>query len=232
MLLFRRAEATHKVQAVPTANTLAQMMKDYLEVLPKTEGMSRSTLKPSCLTCFAEQDYLLSVYSSSMTSIVHAFLFDGKRFSLHPRRAADPYAERTTQGSLQTMLLVAFHKAGGMQLLNRLVLDYAQELETLSAEAEDAAKPGSTEDPKIGAKRRFKAFHCHQRFQTIMHLIKSLIANKSVLESSQTVMMTTKDKDPTDPDYFMPQELLISLRLSVFDSIETVWKSGRPFRPY
>lgn len=44
MLLFRRAEATHKVQAVPTANTLAQMMKDYLEVLPKTEGMSRFTL--------------------------------------------------------------------------------------------------------------------------------------------------------------------------------------------
>lgn len=142
------------------------------------------------------------------------------------RRAADFYAtERTTQGSLQTMLLVAFHKAGGMQLLNRLVLDYAQELESLSAEAKDASEPGSTEDPKIGAKRRFKAFHCHQRFQTIMHLIKSLIANKSVLESSQTIMMTTKDKEPTDPDYFMPQELLISLRLSVFDSIETVWKS-------
>lgn len=32
----------------------------------------------------AEQDYLLSVYSSSMIGIVHAFLFDGKSDSLCP----------------------------------------------------------------------------------------------------------------------------------------------------
>lgn len=43
MLLFRRAEATHKVQAVPTANALAQMMKDYLEVIPKSKGQSQFT---------------------------------------------------------------------------------------------------------------------------------------------------------------------------------------------
>lgn len=126
------------------------------------------------------------------------------------------------------MLLVAFHKAGGMQLLNRLVLEYANELEALSAAEQEAGAPTpgtSIEERKASGKRKYKLFHGHQRFQTIMHLIKSLIANKSVLESSQTVMMTTKDKEPTDPDYFMPHELLISLRLSVFEAIETVWKS-------
>lgn len=38
MLLFRRAEPSHKLQAIPTANTLALMIKDYLEVLPKPKG--------------------------------------------------------------------------------------------------------------------------------------------------------------------------------------------------
>jgi hypothetical protein len=40
MLLFRRAEPSHKIQAVPTANALALMIKDYLEVLPKPKGKS------------------------------------------------------------------------------------------------------------------------------------------------------------------------------------------------
>ncbi|GHJ84973.1 hypothetical protein NliqN6_1375 [Naganishia liquefaciens] len=192
MLLFRRAEPSHKLQAVPTANTLASMIKEYLEVMPKPK----------------EQEYLLSVYSSSMIGIVHAFLFD----------------ERTTQGSLQTMLLVAFHKAGGMDLISRLVLTYAAELEDLSKADKEASDAGN-EDPKLRGRRRFKLFHCYHRFQTIMHLIKSLVSNKTVLESSQTIMMVTKDKEPTDPDYFVAQDLLIALRLSVFDAIDTVWKS-------
>ncbi|KAJ9104930.1 hypothetical protein QFC19_003725 [Naganishia cerealis] len=194
MLLFRRAEASHKLQATPTADTLARMMKDYLESLPKHD----------------EEDFLLSVYSSSMVSLVHIFLFD----------------ERTTQGSLQTMLLVAFHKAGGMTLINRLVTEYAQEVERLTALEKAASSPDSMqEDEETRRRRRFKLLHCYQRFQNIMNLIKSLIANKTVLESSQTAMMTTKDKEATDPDYFMPQDLLVSLRLSVFDSIESVWQS-------
>ncbi|KAJ9117613.1 hypothetical protein QFC22_004463 [Naganishia vaughanmartiniae] len=197
MLLFRRAEASHKVQAAPTADILARIMKDYLEVLPK----------------YDEDDFLLSVYSSSMVSLVHIFLFD----------------ERTTQGSLQTMLLVAFNKAGGMTLINRLVTEYAQEVEQLIALEKAASEAENTEipqeDEETRRRRRFKLLHCYQRFQNIMNLVKSLVANKSVLESSQTAMMTTKDKAPTDPDYFMPQDLLISLRLSVFDSIESVWQS-------
>jgi hypothetical protein len=40
MLLFRRAEASHKLQAAPTADTLARIMKDYLEFLPKHDGRS------------------------------------------------------------------------------------------------------------------------------------------------------------------------------------------------
>lgn len=40
MLLFRRAEASHKIQAAPTADTLARIMKDYLEFLPKHDGKS------------------------------------------------------------------------------------------------------------------------------------------------------------------------------------------------
>lgn len=122
------------------------------------------------------------------------------------------------------MLLVAFHKAGGMQLISQLVLTYAAELETLSV-ADKGATDAGIEDAKVRGRRRFKLFHCYHRFQTIMHLIKSLVSNKTVLESSQTIMMMTKDKEPTDPDYFMPQELLIALRLSVFDAIESVWKS-------
>ncbi|KAJ9092936.1 hypothetical protein QFC21_006648 [Naganishia friedmannii] len=204
MLLFRRAEASHKLQAAPTADLLARIMKDYLEFLPKHD----------------EDDFLLSVYSSSMVSLVHIFLFD----------------ERTTQGSLQTMLLVAFNKVGGMTLINRLVTEYAQEVEQLTAlekAASDATKSAAEsesaetihEDEEPRRRRRLKLLHCYQRFQNIMNLIKSLVANKTVLESSQTAMMTTKDKEPTDPDYFMPQDLLISLRLSVFDSIESVWQS-------
>lgn len=122
------------------------------------------------------------------------------------------------------MLLVAFHKAGGMELISQLVLTYAAELETLSKADKEASDAGS-EDAKVRGRRRFKLFHCYHRFQTIMHLIKSLVSNKTVLESSQTIMMITKDKEPTDPDYFMPQDLLIALRLSVFDAIDTVWKS-------
>lgn len=125
-----------------------------------------------------------------------------------------------------------------MTLINRLVTEYAQEVEQLTALEEavvsEAAKSTSgsentdtaREDEETRRRRRFKLLHCYQRFQNIMNLIKSLVANKTVLESSQTAMMTTKDKEPTDPDYFMPQDLLISLRLSVFDSVESVWQSN------
>jgi hypothetical protein len=78
MLLFRRAEPSHKIQAVPTANALALMIKDYLEVLPKPKGKSGWNFPVDLADLVIEQDYLLSVYSSSMIGIVHAFLFDGE----------------------------------------------------------------------------------------------------------------------------------------------------------
>lgn len=59
-----------------------------------------------------------------------------------------------------------------------------------------------------------------------LHLLCSLATSKPLLESGQTLMLTSRDKPKTDPAYFEPHEFLVKLRATVFPTLRTLWNAS------
>ena len=58
-----------------------------------------------------------------------------------------------------------------------------------------------------------------------LHLLHSLTSSKPIFESSQTILLLTRDKKDTDPDYFEPHNFLVKIRFSVLPVIQDLWEA-------
>ena len=178
MLLFRRVEPVHKVQAVPTANCLADMLVEHLK--PHNES------PPSAIEVASK---------AAIMSLVSLLLFDGW----------------TTTLSVNTMLLVAFEKKGGIAAIKRLLVQHVDSLGT-----EPLKQSSRFQQDKAGLLRLLASL------KVTFDLVKTLVSASPLCESSQTAILTTKDKEPDHEEYFSPYEFLIKLRLELADPI---WKA-------
>lgn len=125
-----------------------------------------------------------NAYRTRLMSVVWILLFD----------------ERTTQGSLQTLLLVHLRRKGGLEHIVRLA----------HAAMADAAAGSESSLAYL---------------KVIVDLIRVLTLTKTVFDSSQTLLLTTRDKAKDAPDYFDAHDLLITLRLTFFDTINELWRA-------
>ena len=178
MLLFRRVEPVHKVQAVPTANCLADMLVEHLKLHNESAASAIDVAS-----------------KAAIMSLVSLLLFDGW----------------TTTLSVNTMLLVAFEKKGGITAIKRLLVQHVDSLGS-----EPLRQSSRFQQDKAGLLRLLASL------KVTFDLVKTLVSASPLCESSQTAILTTKDKEPDHEEYFSPYEFLIKLRLELADPI---WKA-------
>ena len=67
--------------------------------------------------------------------------------------------------------------------------------------------------------------HAYSGIKVALHLLHSLTSSKPIFESSQTILLLTRDKKDTDPDYFEPHNFLVKTRLSVLPIVQELWEA-------
>ena len=67
--------------------------------------------------------------------------------------------------------------------------------------------------------------HAFGGIKVALHLLLSLISSKPIFESSQTILLLTRDKKDTDPDYFEPHNFLVKSRLAVLPLVKELWEA-------
>ena len=68
--------------------------------------------------------------------------------------------------------------------------------------------------------------HAYGGIKVALHLIHPLISSKALHESPQTLLIASRDKKDTDPDYFEAHNFLVRLRLAALPLLKDLWDAG------
>ncbi|KIJ39919.1 hypothetical protein M422DRAFT_257242 [Sphaerobolus stellatus SS14] len=148
----------------------------------------------SHLTAVESEDKSASyAYSTVMMGLITLMIFE----------------ERSSQSNINTMLLWSFTKFGGMEALLNICRRYASVAGSILP-----AKP---------VDRNEELVHVSGGLKVALHLLHILVSSKPLLDSPQTVLITTKDKKETDPDYFEPHNFIVMLRAIVLPFMQELW---------
>ncbi|KAI0305409.1 hypothetical protein B0F90DRAFT_1815046 [Multifurca ochricompacta] len=123
--------------------------------------------------------------------------------------------ERTSQNTLHTVLFDSFYRKGGLDATVTICRSFMRTIvEHSQTKAEDRTDPMNQ---ALG--------HAYGGIKVALHLLLSLISSKPIFESSQTILLLTRDKKDTDPDYFEPHNFLVRTRLAVLPIIGELWEA-------
>ena len=67
--------------------------------------------------------------------------------------------------------------------------------------------------------------HAYSAIKIALHLLNPIVSSKPLFESGQTLLILTRDKKDTDPDYFEAHNFLVKLRFTVLPTIRDLWES-------
>jgi E3 ubiquitin-protein ligase HUWE1 len=67
--------------------------------------------------------------------------------------------------------------------------------------------------------------HAYGGLKVALHLIYPLISSKPLHESPQTLLIASRDKKDTDPDYFEGHNFLVRLRLATLPLLKDLWEA-------
>ncbi|KAG6336038.1 hypothetical protein ID866_3054 [Astraeus odoratus] len=124
--------------------------------------------------------------------------------------------ERTMQSTLHTVLLLAFQRVGGLDAIFETIGKFTTSIERVS-------------NTTVGDRSELmvqELVHAHGGLKVALHLLGPLISSKPLFESGQTILVMTRDKKDTDPDYFEPHHFLVGLRLAVIPVMQKIWGSS------
>ncbi|KAF9241543.1 hypothetical protein BU15DRAFT_87134 [Melanogaster broomeanus] len=117
--------------------------------------------------------------------------------------------ERTMQNTLHT-------RAGGLEATLDICHEFSRSIENVSS-----IKP--EERSELMAQ---ELVHAQGGLKVALHLLGPLISSKPLFESGQTLLVMTRDKKDTDPDYFEPHHFLVRLRLASVPLLRRIWESS------
>jgi E3 ubiquitin-protein ligase HUWE1 len=123
--------------------------------------------------------------------------------------------ERTAQNTLHTVLFDAFYRKGGLDAIVTICRSF---ISTISEHS-----PTKTEDRTEIANQALG--HAYGGIKVALHLLHSLTSSKPIFESSQTILLLTRDKKDTDPEYFEPHNFLVKTRLAVLPIVGELWEA-------
>ncbi|OCH84897.1 hypothetical protein OBBRIDRAFT_891524 [Obba rivulosa] len=123
--------------------------------------------------------------------------------------------ERTSQKTLHTVLLVAFHRIGGLDAIFGLCRKFINTIDMVSQvpadERSDIAKQ--------------ELVHAYGGLKVALHLLHPIVSAKALFDSSQTVLAITSDKAETDPAYFEPHNFFVNMRLATLPLLRDLWEA-------
>ncbi|KAH9839447.1 uncharacterized protein C8Q71DRAFT_905985 [Rhodofomes roseus] len=123
--------------------------------------------------------------------------------------------EQTDTKSLYTALLVAFHRAGGVDAILKLSGYFVSDIEALTQV--------NLEERSEQAKQEL--VHAFGGLKVALHLLHPIVSAKPLLEASQTAMLLSPERKETDPDYFEPHNFLVQMRVAVMPLLIGLWNA-------
>ena len=113
------------------------------------------------------------------------------------------------------MQLVALYRIGGFDAIFDICEAVVTDIDELVKIPDDAR----TEH------QRKHLLHAYGTIKLILHLLHPIISSKPLFESNQTLLIVTRDKKDTDPDYFEPHNFLVRLRYAAIPIVRRLWES-------
>lgn len=126
-----------------------------------------------------------------------------------------PDVERTAQNTLHTVLFDSFYRKGGLDAIVNICHSFMRTIVEHSKSKVEDRTDAVTQD--LG--------HAFGGIKVALHLLLPLISSKPIFESSQTILLLTRDKKDTDPDYFEPHNFLVKTRLVVLPLVKELWEA-------
>ncbi|KAH9963908.1 hypothetical protein BC827DRAFT_99895 [Russula dissimulans] len=123
--------------------------------------------------------------------------------------------ERTTQNTLHTVLFESFYRKGGLDSIVTICRSFMHAISEHS--------PTKAEDRTEIANQALG--QAYGGIKVALHLLHSLTSSKPIFESSQTILLLTRDKKDTDPDYFEPHNFLVKTRLAFLPIVRELWEA-------
>src|ERR1700722_2878966 len=116
---------------------------------------------------------------------------------------------------LHTVQLVALHRIGGLETILEVCGKFTDSISNIMK-----VKP--EEQSEIAKK---ELVHAYGGLKVALHLLHPNISSKPLFESGQTLLLVTRDKKDTDPDYFEPHNYLVKLRLASLPLLRDLWEA-------
>ncbi|KAK7053298.1 E3 ubiquitin-protein ligase tom1 [Paramarasmius palmivorus] len=124
--------------------------------------------------------------------------------------------ERTSAHTLHTVQLLAFYRAGGLDTVIDVCRKFVSSIESITQIKEDERTEAQSKELS----------HAYSGLKIALHLLHPLISSKPLFDSGQTVVVLSKDKPETDPEYFEPHNFLVRLRLTILPLLRSLWESS------
>jgi len=116
---------------------------------------------------------------------------------------------------LHTVLFDSFYRKGGLDAIVTICHSFMHTIvEHSKSKVEDRT---DAINQALG--------HAFGGIKVALHLLLSLISSKPIFESSQTILLLTRDKKDTDLDYFEPHNFLVKTRLAVLPLVKELWEA-------
>jgi E3 ubiquitin-protein ligase HUWE1 len=132
-----------------------------------------------------------------------------------PASSSDTFiSERTSQSTLHTVQLVAFYRVGGLQAIFEVCRKFTDTITRIMQTTEDRTDIA-----------RKELVHAFGGLKVALHIVQPIISSKPLFESGQTLLVMTRDKKDTDPEYFEPHNFLVKLRLAALPLLRTLWEA-------
>ncbi|EGC43241.1 DNA binding protein [Histoplasma capsulatum var. duboisii H88] len=127
----------------------------------------------------------------------------------------DTTAERPHSHCL-TMILSAFKKLNGIQAMKDLCGLFLNEIRTLDPQAQE----NRTKDVPA------RLASAYGGIKIILNFFSEMTSAQYIIDSAQTQAMASASGDRDRPDYFLPAQFLVELRMEVIPMAQEMWSSG------
>lgn len=114
------------------------------------------------------------------------------------------------------MILHAFKKQNGLQKLKDLSDLFLAEVTELSPEAQANINPQDTPARMASA---------YGGIKIILTFFSEMTSARYIVDSSQTQAMATSERDRERPDFFLPPQFLVELRMEALPLVKEMWLS-------
>jgi len=154
-------------------------------------------------------------YYGFIFGLFFILLVDGETDQIYVSSRCLFVIDRTTTHSLHTVELFAFYQAGGFEAMHKICQVLVEKINEVEQLKEEDRTELQTKE----------LVHAYGALKVALHLLHPIISSKPLFESPQTVLITTRDKKETDPDYFEPHDFLVKLRLAILPLIKELWEA-------